>query len=88
MKPILIFQGEHFETSEKHKRIKNLFIGKYKSIIIKLTRVFLSDFFHQRHLAEANITELKRVMIFTCRGIEDPIEFRHLECDNINESTV
>ena len=29
MKPILIFQGEHFETSDKHKRIKSLLIGKY-----------------------------------------------------------
>ena len=28
MKPILIFQGEPFETSESHKRIKSLFIGK------------------------------------------------------------
>jgi ribosome production factor 2 len=27
-KPLLIFQGEPFENSEKHKRIKNLFIGK------------------------------------------------------------
>ena len=27
MKPILLFQGEHFEFSEKHKRMKNLFIG-------------------------------------------------------------
>ena len=28
MKPILIFQGEHFETSDVHKRVKNLLIGK------------------------------------------------------------
>jgi ribosome production factor 2 len=72
MKPILIFQGEQFESSDKHKRMKSLLI----------------DFFHQRHLKEANIQELKRVMIFTSRGENDPIEFRHLECDNINESTV
>ena len=28
LKPILLFQGEQFEVSEKHKRIKNLLIGK------------------------------------------------------------
>lgn len=28
LKPIMLFQGEPFENSEKHKRIKNLFIGK------------------------------------------------------------
>ena len=28
MKPILVFQGEPFETSETHKRMKSLFIGK------------------------------------------------------------
>ena len=27
-------------------------------------------------------------MVFTCRGELDPIEFRHLECDNITEATV
>ena len=29
IKPILIFQGEHFEFSEKHKRLKSLLIGKF-----------------------------------------------------------
>ena len=28
LKPILIFQGEPFETSETHKRLKSLLIGK------------------------------------------------------------
>lgn len=28
LKPILLFQGEQFEFSEKHQRIKNLFYGK------------------------------------------------------------
>mgnify|MGYP000987203668 CR=1 FL=1 len=27
-------------------------------------------------------------MVFTSRGESDPIEFRHLECDNITEATV
>jgi len=72
MKPILIFQGSHFDTSDKHKRVKSLLI----------------DFFHNQQLKEANIMELKRVMVFTCRGEKDPIEFRHLECENITEATV
>ena len=72
LKPILIFQGEQFETSDRHKRLKSLLI----------------DLFKQRELQEANIQELKRVMVFTCRGELEPIEFRHLECDNITEATV
>lgn len=28
LKPVMIFQGEPFENSEKHKRIKNVFTGK------------------------------------------------------------
>lgn len=39
LKPILIFQGEFFETSERHKRLKNLFIGK--------SPPFYSSFSHQ-----------------------------------------
>ena len=27
-------------------------------------------------------------MVFTCRGELDPIEFRHLECDDVTEATV
>ena len=46
------------------------------------------DFFKQKELKEANIQELKRVMIFTSRGELEPIEFRHLECSDINEATV
>lgn len=39
-------------------------------------------------MKEANIQELKRVMVFTCRGESDPIEFRHLECDRVDEASV
>ena len=46
------------------------------------------DFFHQTNLKEANIQELKRVMVFTCRGDKEPIEFRHLESDGITEAAV
>lgn len=28
------------------------------------------------------------MMVFTCRGELDPIEFRHLECEDITEATV
>jgi len=28
LKPIMVFQGEPFENSDKHKRLKNLLIGK------------------------------------------------------------
>lgn len=38
-KPILIFQGSHFDTNDKHKRLKSLLI----------------DFFHNQELKEANI---------------------------------
>ena len=56
-KPIMIFQGEQFETSEKHKRLKNLLI----------------DLFTQGDLREGNIVEMKRVMLFTCKGDSEPI---------------
>ena len=42
IKPILIFQGEQFDFSEKHRRLKN----------------FLIDFFKFSDYEEANIAEL------------------------------
>lgn len=48
LKPIILFQGEHFEFSEKHQRIKNL----------------LYELFHMNVLEEANIVEMKRVLVF------------------------
>lgn len=71
-KPILVFQGEQFETSEKHKRLKNLLI----------------DLFHQRNINMANIPEVCKVILFTCRGDSEPIEFKQLECTGITESAV
>ena len=71
-KPILIFQGEPFETSEKHKRLKNLLI----------------DIFHQRDIKMANIVDVKKVILFTCKGDDKPIEFRQLECDEVTEKNV
>lgn len=72
LKPILLFQGDVFDVSDKHKRLKNLF----------------ADFFKISELQEVNILELKRVLVFTCRGENSPIEIRHLEADDINENTV
>lgn len=72
LKPILIFQGDVFDVSDKHKRMKNLF----------------TDFFRISDLAEVNIVELKRVLVFTCRGETSPIEVRHLEASGISETTV
>jgi ribosome production factor 2 len=42
MKPILMFQGEPFELSEVHRRIKNLFQGKYFN---SNTIILFLDFF-------------------------------------------
>jgi ribosome production factor 2 len=61
-----------FDVSDKHKRIKNLF----------------TDFFKISELTEVNILELKRIMVFTCKGENAPIEVRHLEASDINETTV
>ena len=72
LKPILLFQGDVFDVSDKYKRIKNFFL----------------DFFKITELSEVNIVELKRVIVFTCRGENCPIEFRHLEISDISESTV
>ena len=49
IKPLLVFQGEQFEFSEKHRQFKS----------------FLIDFFKMGNYEEANIAELQRVMIFT-----------------------
>ena len=49
LKPIIVFQGEQFEFSDKHKRLKN----------------FLLDFFKQTDLHETNIAEMKRILLFT-----------------------
>lgn len=74
LKPILIFQGESFEFSDKHRRMKN----------------FLLDFFQQTDYEEANIAEMKRVMVFTAVS-ESTIVFKHLEVNPgkaINETDV
>jgi ribosome production factor 2 len=62
LKPVLLFQGEYFDFSEKHQRLKNI----------------LYEMFHQRDLKEANILELRRVLVFTAVE-ENTIQVRHYE---------
>mmetsp|Transcript_1984 Transcript_1984/g.3484 ORF Transcript_1984/g.3484 Transcript_1984/m.3484 type:complete len:156 (+) Transcript_1984:486-953(+) len=72
--PILIFQGEQFEFSEKHRRFKN----------------YLIDFFKMGDYDEANIAELKRVLVVTSLN-ETKITVRHYEVNvgkQINETDV
>ena len=47
-----------------------------------------TDFFKISELTEVNILELKRIMVFTCKSENSPIEVRHLEASDINETTV
>lgn len=49
MRPSLIFQGEHWNLSDKMMRLKNYFI----------------DFFGPKRLDEVNIVEIKKFMVFT-----------------------
>jgi len=57
-----MFQGEHFDFNDKHRRFKNYCI----------------DFFKMNDYEEANIAEMKRVMVFTSIS-ETVITFRQYE---------
>lgn len=72
IKPVLVFQGEPFEVSEKHNRLKNYFI----------------DFFKLTDMSECNIVEMRRAIVFTCKSETDPIVFQHLECHPVSEPMV
>jgi len=39
-------------------------------------------------MQETNIQDMQRVMVFTCRGVTEPIEFRHLEVKEVTEALV
>jgi len=69
LKPILMFQGDVFENSDKHKRLKNLLI----------------DMFKMQDVAKVEIEALQRVLVFTCSDIDSPIDMRHLECVTVTE---
>lgn len=48
-KPVLIFQGDHFDYNDSLKKVKNIFI----------------DFFSSQHYQEINILEMNRVIVFS-----------------------
>lgn len=68
--PILIFQGDGFELSEKHMRFRTMMI----------------DFFRIKHLEEINIVEANRIITFTSKGVNDPIFIQQFETGTINEA--
>ena len=57
MKPLILFQGEPFEMSEKHRRMKNLLI----------------DFFKMADSTEVNVAEMQRILVFTCKNNDSPV---------------
>ena len=65
IKPILLFQGEQFDFNNKHMRFKN----------------YLIDFFRLTDYDEANISELKRVMVFTSLS-DSVITFKQFEVNS------
>ncbi len=72
VQPILIFQGEEFESLEKFTRLKSLLI----------------DFFKVHEWKEANILELKRILVFTSTS-DETISCAHYECgSSISEPLV
>lgn len=72
LKPVLMFQGEPFDNSDRHKRLKNLLV----------------DMFKMQDIQTVEISTLQRVLVFTCRDEASPIEVRHLECKEVSEHLV
>ena len=72
MKPVLIFQGEIFESNFEFERVKKFFI----------------DFFRLYPVENAVISELRRVIVFTCDNDEQIIKLRCYQVNgNIEEGT-
>ena len=67
--PILIFQGDAFDLSEKHLKFKNMMI----------------DFFRIKHLENVNILALQRVITFTAITTDGNIVLQQFETGQINE---
>lgn len=63
MKPVLIFQGELFESDYNYERLKKFFI----------------DFFRLYNAEGTIISQLKRVIIFSCDNIEKIIKIRNYQ---------
>jgi len=72
MKPLILFQGEPFEMSEKHKRCKNLLI----------------DFFKMSDSTEVNVQEMQRILVFTCMSNTANITCQQFESGAINEGEI
>ena len=67
--PILIFQGDAFDLSEKHLKFKNMMI----------------DFFRIKHLESVNILALQRIVTFTATSTDGNITIQQFETEKINE---
>lgn len=63
-KPFLIFQGEQFEINEVFVRLKNMMI----------------DYFNVRDLKEANLLEMRRMVVFTAVS-DTTLYLRHYESE-------
>lgn len=68
--PILMFQGDTFDMSEKHDKFRNMMI----------------DFFRIKHLSEVNIVEANRIITFTAKGKEEAVLMQQFETSKINEA--
>jgi ribosome production factor 2 len=67
--PILLFQGDPFDLSEKHIKFKNMMI----------------DFFRIKHLKTLNIIAAQRIISFTASSIDGEILLQQFQAGIINE---
>lgn len=67
--PVIVFQGDAFDLSEKHIKFKNMMI----------------DFFRIKHLQSVNILTTQRLVIFTAKTVEGNILMQQFESAKINE---
>ncbi len=67
-KPVLVFLGEQFETNKSFERFK----------------FYLMDFFKQDEIEDVNITDLKRIIVFSITESEI-IKIRNYQCASVSE---
>ena len=67
--PLLFFQGDPFDVSEKHIKFKNMML----------------DFFRIKHLQSMNILAAQRIITFTAKTVEGQIVMKQFEAGTINE---
>jgi len=58
--------------SEKHRRLKNLFI----------------DFFKMADSTEINVVEMQRILVFTCPNNNAPVVCKQYEAGSIREGEI